>query len=139
MRTQPFPKLAFTILLAAGNFVLAENLKPADVKVFGALDYGDTSDAIEYTGTPRFGAFIFNGTGKDEIEITVHSANGKAFVAIADGSLKQLASGTTNLSFTLPDHGSDPEAYYILFREPEGRPARFTVSVKKLPLRRAVL
>lgn len=126
-----FPTLLL-ILLTAGAWASAENLKPADVKVFGALDYGDTSETVEYTGTPAFGAFLFNGSGKDRIEITVRSADRQAFVAIADGSLKQLASGTAKLTFTLPDHGSDPEAYYILFREAEGKPARFTVTVKKL-------
>ncbi len=124
---------ALTLLLATGTWVLAENLKPVDVKVFGALDYGDTSDAVEYTGTPRFGAFIFNGTSKDQIEITVKSADGQAYVAIADGSLKELASGTTKLTFTVPNHGSDPAAYYILFREVDGKPARFIVTLKKVP------
>ncbi|MDQ6760732.1 MAG: hypothetical protein M3Z32_12840 [Acidobacteriota bacterium] len=120
------------ILLTAGAWAYAETLKPADVKVFGALDYGDTSETVEYTGNPTYGAFLFNGSGKDRIEITVTSADRQAFVGIADGSLKQLASGTAKLVFTLPDHGVDAEAYYILFREAEGKPARFTVSVKKL-------
>lgn len=126
------PKLAFTTLLAAGCFLRAENLKPADVKVFGALDYGETSVEVEYTGTPRYGAFIFNGASKDRVEITVKSDDGQAFVAVADGTLKDLASGTAKLAFTLPNHGADPEAYYILFRAVDGKPARFVVMLKKV-------
>jgi hypothetical protein len=120
------------VVLAAVLCFAAESLKSTDVKVDGALDYGQTSDAVEYTGTPQFDAFIFNGSGRDRIEVTVKGGDRKGLIIIADGALTQLASGTTHLAFTLPDKGPDPEAYYIVFRDSENKPARFTVELKKV-------
>ncbi len=43
-----------------------------------------------------------------------------------------LTQGTAHLSFTLPNHGADLEAYYVVFRAPDGKNARFTVSLSKI-------
>lgn len=109
-----------------------DTFQPAEVKIVGDLDYGQTSDPIEYTDTPRYRAFVFNGNSRDKIDVTVKSDDRKAFVAIADGSMKELINGTNHVTLTLPDKGPDPEAYYIIFRDSEGQAAHFTVELKKL-------
>ena len=120
------------IFIAIGATLFAESFQPADVKVLGALKYGQTSQPVTYSGEPQYVAFVFNGHGDDQIEVTVKSADRKALVAIADGSLNQLASDTTHLVFSLPNHGPDPEAFYIVFRDSDNKQARFTVELKKL-------
>jgi hypothetical protein len=124
-------RVAF-ILVAISACLLADNFQPSDVKVLGALKYGQTSQPITYSGEPQYAAFVFNGHGDDQIEVTVKSPDRKALVAIADGSLNQLASDTTHLVFSLPNHGPDPEAFYIVFRDSENKQARFTVELKKV-------
>lgn len=124
--------LPCTLLLGATLCFCAETYQPADVKIVGDLDYGQTSDPVEYTATPRYRAFVFNGKSRDQIEVTVKSEGRKAFVAIADGSMQELVNGTAHLSFTLPDRGPDPEAYYIIFRDSENKPGNFTVELKKV-------
>lgn len=120
------------ILIAAlGTLVLGQTLKPEDVQVLGAIDYGQIVDAAEYTGSPQFAAYIFTAKGGDKVEVIVTGKGRKAEVAIADGSLKQLATGQGHLSLTLPDPGPDPEAYYLLFRDSQGAPATFKVELRK--------
>jgi hypothetical protein len=104
---------------------------PADVKILGALDYGQTSDSIEWSANPHFRAFVFSGYGGEKIEATVTGTDRKAFVAVADSSLVQIASGATHLSVRLPDRGPDIEVWYIVFRTIDNTPARFTVHVAK--------
>ena len=118
------------LALIAASSILGASLKPADVKVAGALDYGQTSDSIEYTGTPRYLAFVFNGNSGDAIEVTVEGDR-RAEVMIADGALTELIKGTNTVSFTLPNKGSDLDSYYIVFRNSEEGTTRFTVKLKK--------
>jgi len=104
---------------------------PSDVKVLGALDYGQTSDAVDYTASPPYWSFVFSGYGGERVEAAVMGTDRKAFVAITDSSLVQIASGATRLSVRLPDRGPDIEAWYIVFRTLDNGPARFTVKVTK--------
>jgi hypothetical protein len=104
---------------------------PSDVKILGALDYGQTSDSVDYSASPPYCAFIFNGYGGETVEATVLGTERKAFVAITDSSLVQIASGATHLSVRLPDRGPDIEAWYIVFRTVDNGPARFTVKLTK--------
>jgi hypothetical protein len=124
--------LLCTILFGAGLCFSAETFQPADVKIVGDLDYGQTSDPVEYTDSPRYRAFVFTANSQDRIEVTVKGDDRKAFVAIADGGMKELASGTTHLTVTLPKTGPDPEAYYIIFRDTDNKEAHFTVELKKV-------
>lgn len=123
--------MRWACILLFAIHLLAESYQPADVKVVGALDYGQTSDPVDYSDVPHYRAFVFNGNSGDRIDVLIQGADRKAFLAIADGTLKQLASGTTHLTFTLPNTGPDPEAYYIVFRDSENKAARFTVELKK--------
>jgi hypothetical protein len=122
---------AWTLAIVFSAGLSAATISPDDVKVLGDLDYGQTSDPVEYSSTPRYRAFVFPGNSGDNIEVTVKSADRKAYVAIADGALKELASGTTHLTFKLPDVGPDAQAWYILFRDSEEKPATFTVELKR--------
>jgi hypothetical protein len=122
-----FPSLFAAVALLAG-----QNFKVDDVNVVGDLKYGQTSAPVECSGVPAYCAFVFNGRGDDRIEVEVSSADGKAFVAIADGTLAELTSGTNRVVFSLPRRGPDADAYYIVFRDPESRTRRCTVTLKKL-------
>ncbi len=103
-------------------------LDPGDVKVIGSLDYGQTSEPVEYTGAPKYAAFVFNGNGGDQIEVTV-KGDRDAAVSIADGGLKEVATGTNHLSFKLPKTGPDLDTYYIVFRDSESKAGKFTVEL----------
>jgi hypothetical protein len=127
-----FRRFAALCGFAFSALLLAENIAPSEVEIAGDIEYGQTSRPIEYTSKPMYRALVFVGEGGDRIEVTVRSNGQKAFVAIADGALKQLASGTEKLVFELPDRGPDAEAYYIVFRAPDGKPGTFTVLLKKV-------
>src|SRR5437763_7887574 len=121
-----------TILLGTGLCFSAGTFQPSEVKIVGDLDYGQTSDPVEYTDNPRYRAFVFSANSQDRIEVTVKGDERKAFVAIADGSMKELANGTTYVTVTLPKTGPDAEAYYIIFRDTDNKAATFTVELKKV-------
>ena len=109
-----------------------EGYRPADVKVLGDLNYGQSSGEVLCSVSPPYNAFVFNGKGGDKIEVTVKRSDGAAFVAIADSGLIPIADGSDNLVLSLPNRGPNVEAFYIVFRAPESKPARFTVQLKKL-------
>ncbi len=104
---------------------------PNDVKVVGVLRYGETSGPIEYSDTPPYRAFVFEGQGRDQIEVTVTGAGQNAFVAVADPALNVIASGTGHLSVSLPDRGPDTETFYVVFKDQIDRPAHLSVQLKK--------
>jgi hypothetical protein len=112
--------------------VLPVNYAPADVQVLGNLDYGQTSDSVKCSTNPHYRAFVFSAYGGESVDVTVKSADRKAFVSIADSSLALVASGATHLSVRLPYRGPDIEVWYIVFRDFDNRPARFTVQLKKI-------
>lgn len=117
-------------LLVTG--LLAESFQPAEVKILGDLRYGQTSAAVDCSKEPPYYAFVFNGKANERVDVVVKSDDRRAFVAIADPSLNQLASGPGHVTLTLPNHGPDPEAYYIVFRDSESKDGRFTVELNKL-------
>ena len=120
------------MLLATVALLAGDTFKVEDVKVVGDLMYGQTSEPVECPGTPAYCAFVFNGQGDDRVEVSVSNGTGKAFVAIADGALAEIATGTNRVEFSLPRRGPDAETYYIVFRDPESKPQRFVVELKKL-------
>lgn len=117
----------------AGNFPQTQGYSPNEIKVVGTLDSGQTSPLVEYSRPGQYRAFVFEGNGHDQVEITVTGADGRAFVALADATLTPIASGIGHLSATLPYHGPDVEAFYILLKPTSNRPARFNVHLKKIP------
>lgn len=110
----------------------ADRISPSEVEIAGDIDYGQTSAPIPYTSSPKYRALVFTAEGGDRIEVTVRSDAGAPVVAIADGTLLPLATGGAKLVHELPDKGPDAEAYYIVLREAEGKPAKFTVTLKKV-------
>jgi hypothetical protein len=122
----------FPLLLATAALLTGQNFKADEVKVVGDLKYGQTSDPVECSAGPSYCAFVFNGQGNDRIQATVDAVHGGIFVAIADGTLAQLTSGTDQLVFSLPKNGPDAEAYYIVFRGSDSKTEHFAVTLKKL-------
>ncbi len=104
---------------------------PDNVKVLGVLDNGETSKPTEFLRTPKYQAFVFQGNGHDQVEITVTGSNQKAYVALADSALTPIASGLGRLAVTLPYHGPDTEAFYILVKNLGSHPARLAVHLEK--------
>jgi hypothetical protein len=104
---------------------------PDDVKILGVLNYGQRSQPVEYSITPKYRAFVFEGRGNDRVEIVVTGAGENAFIAVADPGLNVIASGTGHLSVSLPDQGPDIETFYVVFKDQMNRPARMSVQVKK--------
>ncbi len=125
-----------TTLLARGvekSAASAERISyaPNDVKVVGVLSYGQKSAPVEYSGSPQYRAFVFDGQGNDRIEVRVTGATQDVFVAVADPGLNVIASGTGHLSVSLPDQGPATEAFYVVFKDRTNRPARMSVQLKK--------
>jgi hypothetical protein len=106
---------------------------PNDIKILGTLNSGQTSKLVEYSITPKYRAFVFEGNGHDQVEITVTGGNRNAYVALADSTLTPIASGIGQLSTKLPYHGPDTEAFYILIKNLNKQPARLEVHLKKTP------
>jgi len=106
---------------------------PNDMKIVGTLNSGETSKPVEYSSTPEYRAFVFEGKGHDQIQVTVTGDNRKAVIALADSTLSPIATGIGQLSAALPYHGPDTEAFYILFKGSANQPARLTVHLKKTP------
>lgn len=102
--------------------------QPDSVKVLGTLDYGKASASVNCSSS--LSAFVFEGYGGDQVEIHVTSAQGKPFIALADSGLHEVIRGTSQLQVSLPNHGPAIEAWYIIFRSPDG-PGQVTVQVNK--------
>jgi hypothetical protein len=128
---------ALAILLATSaqkSSAQAERISyaSADMKILGVLNYGQTSQPVDYSETPEYRAFVFSGHGNDRVEVTVTGGDHNAFIAVADPSLQMISSGTGKLSVTLPDRGPDEEGYYVVFKDRMNHPARLSLQIKKI-------
>ena len=112
-------------------------IKSAQIKVVGSLDYGQTSDAFDYTATPEYRAVKFAGSAGDDVDVWVRSTNGGDAVAyLLDNDFKEIArnddaSKTTldsHIKATLPKNAS--ATHYVVFRDYYGSKASFTVALK---------
>ena len=124
--------LCFLLLLASTLCPAAEQFSPADVTILGDIDYGQTSPVLDCPGGEKYCALVFNAAGGDKVELTVTGGAGKALVAVADGTLKELARGNSKLVASLPAT-SEPVTYYVIFRGEAGKPGKFNVGLRKLP------
>lgn len=124
--------MRLSLLLIFTGMVGAQPLPVKDVKVEGALDYGQTSTPVEYSSPPKYRALVFNGKPGDQVRITVKSSAGLAVIAIANGALNQLAAGKSPLTAKLPGTGPDVEAFYIVLHEEKLRPATFAVQLERV-------
>jgi hypothetical protein len=123
---------AVLLFLTCGLSWSAEQFSPDAVNILGDIEYGQSSSPVDCPDKPKYCALLFNGHSGDKVDVTVKSAKGKAFVALADGSLKELTRGDGHLVFTLHDPSPDLITYYIVFSDPDGKPAQFTVNLKKV-------
>lgn len=103
-----------------------------EIKVLGVLDDGQSGKLTEFSSTPKYRAFVFEGYGRDQVEVTVTGTNQKAYVALADSSLNPIASGLGRLAVALPYHGPDREAFYILVKSLSTQPAHLTVHLRRM-------
>ncbi|HYO83838.1 MAG TPA: hypothetical protein VES20_20715 [Bryobacteraceae bacterium] len=124
-------RLSLALLAACAFGLAAESFPPAEVAILGDIDYAQKSAEMECSGKPQYCALVFNGKSGDVVEVTVSGGERKPFVAFADGSLKELARGSGVASFTLPEVAEGLATYYIIFRDPENKPGRFTIELKK--------
>ena len=124
-------RLSLALLACLAIGIAAESFSPADVAILGDIDYGSKSTELECSGKSRYCALVFNGKSGDVVEVTVSGGERKPFVALADGSLKELARGSGVAGFTLPEVADGLATYYIVFRDTESKPARFTVQLRK--------
>jgi hypothetical protein len=106
---------------------------PNDIKILGTLNSGESSKLADYSSTPKYRAFVFEGNGHDQVVVTVTGSSQKAYVALADSTLTPIASSLGRLSVTLPYHGPDTEAFYILVKNLSKQPARLEVHLQKTP------
>lgn len=101
----------------------------------GVIRYGDTK-TVEYTDSPIYRAFTFEGAAGDHVDITVKATSGsQARVWLLSSSYRTLASavganagqGTSRISRELTQPGS----FFIVFRELNQEETTFTVSLSK--------
>jgi hypothetical protein len=122
-------KIAGAAVEPASYVARARPYSPKEIKVLGTLNSGQTGRLIESPQSQGYHAFVFEGNGHDRVEITV--TQGKGYVALADATLTPIAGGMGGLNTTLPYHGPDTEAFYILVK---GSPnQRLAVRFYKIP------
>jgi hypothetical protein len=109
----------------------AQPYSPDQIKTMGTLDSGQTATLVSTAASPEYRAFVFEGKGHDQVVITVSGASRQAYVALADSTLAPIASGMGRLATSLPYHGPDTEAFYILIK---GSPnQKLSVHLTKIP------
>lgn len=111
------------------SFAIAETFAKSDVKVIGAIDYGQVSP-VTYSGPPKYRAFEFNGRPGDHVEIWVHARQGSPEAFLTDSSFQSLAGGGSHFSATIPLN-SKPATYYILFRDLKRDAGTVTVELQR--------
>ncbi len=113
----------------SGQTGSSEAYPPAEVKILGDLDYGHSKTMTGYSTGPRYRAFVFSGYGGDQVQISVRGALRATPIVLADSSLNPIATGSSSLSVSLPNHGPDIEVWYIITGS---TPGPVTVQLKKV-------
>ena len=93
------------------------SFSPDQIKTVGTIDNGQTATVLENARSSQYRALVFEGNGHDQVDITVTGAGAhQAYVALADSTLTPIASSMGRLVTSLPYHGPDTEAFYILIK-----------------------
>src|SRR5882757_6425552 len=74
------------------------------LKLVGSLSYGETSQPVKYTSSPKFRAFKLGGQKGDQVEIDVKSKSGDAVAWLVDNSYKVVATNDDAGPTTLDSH-----------------------------------
>ena len=107
------------------------------MKIVGSLDYGQTSDAVSYSKTPRYRTFKFAGSEGDKIDVWVRSPNGDgdALAWVLDNHWHIVGKNDDANGSTLDAHvtatlgKSDSVTHYIVFRDYDWQKSSFTVEL----------
>ncbi len=105
--------------------------------VLGSLDYGQTSDAFDYTNPPKYRAYKFAGSAGDAVDVWVRSTDGGDAVAwVLDNDLKVVGHNDDASSSTLDSHitvklpANASATHYVVVRDYNLDNATFTVALK---------
>ena len=110
-----------------------QSFSPVDMKTMGTIDNGQTVTLEDALHAPKYRALVFEGNGHDQVEITVTGGSKRTYVALADDSLTPIASGMGRLATSLPYHGPDTEAFYILVLASPNQKLAVHFDLKKTP------
>jgi hypothetical protein len=94
-------------------------------EILGQIHFGDEV-AIDYTATPRYRAYWFEGTKGDWLDVQVTSSTGDVWAFVVDDQFQTVRRGTRAV---LPKTGK----YYIAVREGTLQPAKITVNFALTP------
>ncbi len=118
------------LFLTWGSLASADQFRRTDVKVVGAIDYGQPTGPVKYTGKPKFAAFEFNARPGDRIEVSVESKHGAMKAYLTDAKFQSITGGGKHFSWTIAQD-SQPASYYIAVTEKDRKPAVFTVDLER--------
>ncbi len=110
-----------------------------DTKIVGSLTFGETSAPTRYTRVPRYRAFKFAANAGDNVDVWVRSANGDPVTWILDNDWRVVARNDdasqadtdSHIQARMPANAS--ATHYIVVRDYDLRPMKFTVSLKGGP------
>jgi hypothetical protein len=91
-------------------------------EIVGEIHYGDTV-SVEYTATPRYRAFWFNGVKADWIDATITSSTAHPRLWVTDDAFREIPRGAI---MALRKTGK----FYIVVREANLDDATLTVTLK---------
>jgi hypothetical protein len=109
------------------------------MKILGSLDYGQSSDTVKYTHSPRYRAYKLAGYEGDRVDVWVHSNDGDSVAWLLDNSFHVLASNDDADDTTLDSHivttlpASDSITHYLVYRDYSTSTAHFWVDLAAMP------
>ena len=118
------------IAFVCASCAFAETFPPAEIKVLGSTEYGQTSAPVRYSGSPKYRAFGFNAKPGDYLEIWVHARRGIPKAFLTDSSFQSLAGGKAHFSTQIPSE-SQPATYYVVFYGSNFKPGTFTIELQR--------
>lgn len=123
--------LLFPALAAVGQ---PSFFRDTEVKVVGEVQYGQTTDRLQYDAHPRYYAVHFDGKSGDKIDIKVTSINGQAMAALTTSDYKPVVSTfASHIAAVLPPSAEPyPNRYFIVVQEERQNPATFTITLSKI-------
>ena len=119
--------------LAASAFAQPRYFRDEEVKVVGDLQFGQTSDKIEYANKPPYVALYFDAHAGDKVDIKIASINGQAMAALTDSGYRPIVTNFgSHVTAVLPAGPEPyPNRYFIIMQEERRKPATFIVMLEK--------